>query len=348
MPGDTGAGGVDEQAASNAATQDVTQDASENLWRRRRCSNDKFMVVKAVRIDGELGDGMLRLIVSLQTRVPISDPRESESDMDFSALIERLHSEPAVTITVHSTQGSVPREAGTWMVVWAQGEWGTIGGGHLEFEAMASARALLAQPDAGSAPVEKRFVLGPSLGQCCGGLVVVQLARVTAHDVARLHTAHAQRLKPLALFGGGHVGKALVQVLARLPYAVRWIDSRDEIFPSDVAVQVDCEHSNPVHAAVADLAPHSAVLIMSFSHAEDLDVVMACLQRQRQKGDLPYVGLIGSATKWASFRSRLRARGFTDAECDHVTCPIGVPGIAGKEPEVIAVAVAAQLLQLKP
>jgi xanthine dehydrogenase accessory factor len=110
---------------------------------------------------------------------------------------------------------------------------------------------------------------------------------------------------------------------------------------------VDCEHSNPVHAAVADLAPHSAVLIMSFSHAEDLDVVMACLQRQRQKGDLPYVGLIGSATKWASFRSRLRERGFTEAECDHVTSPIGVPGISGKEPEVIAVAVAAQLLQIR-
>jgi len=195
--------------------------------------------------------------------------------------------------------------------------------------------------------VEQHFVLGPSLGQCCGGEVVVQLARVTAQDIPRLQQAHQRRLQPLALFGGGHVGKALVQVLAPLPFAVRWIDSRDEIFPADIAPQVDCEHSNPVHAAVADLVPQSAVLIMSFSHAEDLDVVMACLQRQRETGDLPYVGLIGSATKWASFRSRLRARGFTEAECDHVTSPIGVPGISGKEPEVIAVAVAAQLLQLR-
>ncbi len=259
--------------------------------------------------------------------------------------MERLRREPAVTLTVQRTRGSVPRETGTWMVVFAHGEWGTIGGGHLEFEAMAHARDML-RGDALAQPVEQHFVLGPSLGQCCGGEVVVQLARVTAQDIPRLQQAHQRRLQPLALFGGGHVGKALVQVLAPLPFAVRWIDSRDEIFPADIAPQVDCEHSNPVHAAVADLVPQSAVLIMSFSHAEDLDVVMACLQRQRETGDLPYVGLIGSATKWASFRSRLRARGFTEAECDHVTSPIGVPGISGKEPEVIAVAVAAQLLQV--
>ena len=93
------------------------------------------------------------------------------------------------------------------------------------------------------------------------------------------------------------------------------------------------------------LASGSRVLIMSFSHAEDLDIVIACLQRLRLRNDLPYVGLIGSKTKWATFRHRLEARGFTGAEMDRVTCPIGVPGIGGKEPEVIAVAVAAQLLQ---
>lgn len=269
--------------------------------------------------------------------------------MLFDSWMQRLQNEPAVTITVHSTQGSVPREAGTWMLVFAQGEWGTIGGGHLEFEAMASARALLSQTHAPQQfeTVEKRFVLGPSLGQCCGGVVVVHLARVSAQDVPGLQHAHRRSLQSVALFGGGHVGKALVQVLGTLPFSVRWIDSRDEIFPKDLPAQIECEHSNPVHAAVADLVPNSRVLIMSFSHAEDLDVVMACLLRQRNRADLPYVGLIGSATKWASFRSRLRERGFSDAECDHVTSPIGVPGIQGKEPEVIAIAVAAQLLQLE-
>jgi xanthine dehydrogenase accessory factor len=96
---------------------------------------------------------------------------------------------------------------------------------------------------------------------------------------------------------------------------------------------------------VASLAPGSRVLIMSFSHAEDLDVLAQCLARQRTQGDLPYIGLIGSQTKWASFRHRLEARGYSAEELAHVTCPIGVPGIEGKEPEVIAVAVAAQLLQ---
>jgi xanthine dehydrogenase accessory factor len=84
---------------------------------------------------------------------------------------------------------------------------------------------------------------------------------------------------------------------------------------------------------------------MSFSHAEDLDIVASCLQRQRDKGDLPFIGLIGSKTKWATFKHRLENRGFTEQELNHVTCPIGIDGIKGKEPEVIAVAVAAQLLQ---
>ncbi len=149
----------------------------------------------------------------------------------------------------------------------------------------------------------------------------------------------------MALFGAGHVGHALVRILRSLPYRVVWVDSRDAVFPVEEQIGVQCEHSDPVQAAVAELPPQSQVLIMSFSHAEDLEVVAQCLLRQRERGDLPFVGLIGSKTKWASFSSRLRKRGFSDAELAHITCPIGVPGITGKEPEVIAVAVAAQLLQ---
>lgn len=257
---------------------------------------------------------------------------------------------PAIWVTVLQAQGSVPRGAGTVMAIFADDFLGTIGGGHLEFEAIAQARHYLHEPGTLPAlPIEKRIALGPSLGQCCGGALVLKFERVTAADEGRLQAILAaqalERFQPLALFGGGHVGKALVKVLAPLPFHVRWIDSRDEIFPSDVAPQVVCEHSNPVHAAVPDLAPNSRVLIMSFSHAEDLDVVAACLLRQRNQHDLPYIGLIGSATKWASFKRRLAERGFSEEECQQVTCPIGVPGIDGKEPEVIAVAVAAQLLQ---
>lgn len=257
--------------------------------------------------------------------------------------LERLACEAAVLVSVQTTQGSVPRGPGTHMLVFARSEAGTIGGGHLEFQALAHARRML---DGELVPTNLRQVLGPSLGQCCGGVVNLAFDRVHADDVARLRTALTPQRIPLALFGGGHVGRAIVNALAPLPFALRWIDSRDEIFPDDVPWGVDCEHSNPVHAAVADLVPGSRVLVMSFSHAEDLDIVIACLKRQREHGDLPFVGLIGSATKWATFRHRLQDRGFSADEIAHITCPIGVPGITGKEPEVIAVAVAAQLLQI--
>jgi xanthine dehydrogenase accessory factor len=256
--------------------------------------------------------------------------------------LQRLQNHDAVLVTVHSSRGSVPREAGAWMAVWPDDALGTVGGGRLELDALSQARTLLAQ---GHGDEVLRYALGPSLGQCCGGEIHLRYEYVSAKDRPRLDAQLASPTVPVALFGGGHVGRALVQVMAALPFAVRWIDSRDEIFPPDAPDNVQCEHSDPVQAAVADLPADARVLIMSFSHAEDLDIVSACLMRQRAQGDLPYVGLIGSKTKWASFRQRLEARGFGAAELAHITCPIGVPGIADKRPEVIAVGVAAQLLQ---
>nr|WP_315495962.1 xanthine dehydrogenase accessory protein XdhC [uncultured Rhodoferax sp.] len=260
-------------------------------------------------------------------------------------LLAQLARADAVLVRVHSSRGSVPREAGAWMAVFADSVLGTVGGGRLELDAIAAARNHLLQ--LGAAPFTQRYALGPSLGQCCGGEVHLQFERITAQDSEGLQQRLQPPRLPVALFGGGHVGQALVDVLGNLPFAVEWIDSRDGIFPAAVPDSVHCEHSEPVHAAVAGLAPQSRVLIMSFSHAEDLDIVAACLTRQRAQGDLPYIGLIGSQTKWATFRHRLEARGFSAAELAHVTCPIGVPGIHDKRPEVIAVAVAAQLLQVQ-
>ncbi len=265
----------------------------------------------------------------------------------IDSLVERLGREPAVLVSVESTQGSVPREAGAWMGVFADGtSVGTVGGGHLEFEAMQMAREVLA----GAALVpSRRFALGPSLGQCCGGVVHLgfELLQPSAAPTTRerlTDAANARRL-PVALFGGGHVGHAIARALAPLPVRLHWIDSRDEVFPTGLPRWVVTEHSAPVQAAVTDLTPQSRVLIMSYSQAEDLDIVAACLQRQRERGDLPYIGLIGSKSKWASFRHRLEARGFSAAELAWVTSPIGVAGVVGKEPEVIAAAVAAQLMQ---
>ncbi|RZI91836.1 MAG: xanthine dehydrogenase accessory protein XdhC [Variovorax sp.] len=261
-------------------------------------------------------------------------------------LLARLATEDAVLVRVTATQGSAPREAGTWMAVWADGLTATIGGGQLEFQAIDVARDILH----GGRSVDEvmRYALGPSLGQCCGGVMFLSYQRISVADMPSLRAELVARLAPVALFGGGHVGAALARLLASLPFSLRWIDSRDGVFPAELPAQVECEHSEPVQDAVAQLAAGSRVLIMSFSHAEDLDIVIACLKRLRERDDLPYIGLIGSKTKWATFRHRLEARGFTEAEMARVTCPIGVPGIGGKEPEVIAVAVAAQLLQGLP
>ena len=260
-------------------------------------------------------------------------------------LCTRLTLEPAVLVMVDATQGSAPREAGTWMAVFADALTGTIGGGHLEHEAISRARAMLQVATPVPQGERMRFALGPSLGQCCGGVVHLAFEAISARDLPILKDRLNPSASPVALFGGGHVGHALARVLVNLPFALTWIDSREGVFPDVVPANVVCEYSDPVQAAVRHLAPGSSVLIMSFSHAEDLDVVAACLERQRKSADLPYIGLIGSRTKWATFRQRLEARGFSAAEMASVTSPIGVPGIKGKEPEVIAIAVAAQLLQ---
>ena len=263
-------------------------------------------------------------------------------------LLNTLKQGAAVLVTVTATRGSVPRDVGAWLAASVDRFVGTIGGGRLELDALALAEEILKSHLAGqqTPALERRFALGPSLGQCCGGEVHLRFELVRASDAPALVTRLAPRYWSLGLFGGGHVGQALVQVLERLPFDVTWVDSRDGVVPQQVPANVRCEHSDPVQAAVADLPPGTRVLIMSFSHAEDLDIVAACLNRQRGQGDLPYIGLIGSHTKWATFSRRLAERGFTEAELAHVTCPIGVPVVKDNRPEIIAVAVAAQLLQV--
>ena len=252
----------------------------------------------------------------------------------------------AILVRVQATQGSVPREAGAWMAVFSDSTVATVGGGRLELDAIAHARALLHMP---SLSRLESYSLGPRLGQCCGGHVTLTFTPVSAQDHASLALELRPTHFPVALFGSGHVGRAIVRVLGLLPVDLTWVDSRDQPFAPDLPDLPDgvyCEHSDPVQGAVAHLVPQSRVLVMSFSHAEDLAIVEACLRRQRVQGDLPFLGLIGSKTKWVTFRHRLKAKGFSEAELARVTCPIGIAGIHDKRPEVIAAAVAAQLLLL--
>jgi xanthine dehydrogenase accessory factor len=201
------------------------------------------------------------------------------------------------------------------------------------------------------------------LGQCCGGVVWLSYVWLASEANWQAWAAQlaSQRI-PVAVFGGGHVGAALIRALAPLPFAVHWIDSREGFLSQPSAALIeDCpasavtrEEIEPVEDAVMHLPEGTQVVIMSFSHAEDLEVVRACLARNRAAlGEgaalpLPFIGLIGSKTKWARFRHRLAALGFDDQALGQVTCPIGLPDIEGKEPAVIAASVAAQLLMGRP
>ncbi len=253
---------------------------------------------------------------------------------------------PAVVVEVTVAQGSVPREAGTRMLVNAAECIGTVGGGHLEWKAIAKARDLLAQ--GGAAAQTEHYPLGPSLGQCCGGAVTLTYAALNAAALARW--PHPEFLFHLQLYGAGHVGRAIVRALAPLPAHVTWIDEREEEFaaapalgePSVAKVERVC--IDTLEAEVHHAAPGAYYLVLTHQHDLDLRITEAVLRR----GDFAYLGLIGSKTKRQRFVHRFEERGIDAAAIARMTCPIGVAGIQGKEPEVIAAAVVAQLLQTPP
>jgi xanthine dehydrogenase accessory factor len=237
----------------------------------------------------------------------------------------------AVLVTVVEVKGSTPREAGAKMVVTRDRIHDTVGGGHLELKAIELARAMLRQQPLPEAPSVHRFPLGPSLGQCCGGEATLLLEPI------RPPAFH------IALFGAGHVGKALVKLLGDIPCRVTWIDPRDNIFPESVPHNVSVAVSDEPEAEIDAVPAGSFVLVMTHSHPLDQRILETALKRD----DFRYIGLIGSATKRARFIGRLKARGLGEAELARLTCPIGIAGAGGKHPAEIAIAVAAQLLQVR-
>ena len=250
--------------------------------------------------------------------------------LDALATAER-NNQPAVLITLLTARGSTPREAGAKMVVSADSLAGTIGGGNLEYQCEAAARTLLAAGAEG--PSTREFPLGPALGQCCGGHVTILFEVLRPPSLT------------IGLFGAGHVGRALVKLLADLPCRVSWIDSRSEALPANLPPNVTPLRVAEPDRAVARLSAGSLVLVMTHDHQLDFEIVAAALRRP----DLGAVGLIGSATKRARFISRLTRLGIAT---DNLICPIGLPGIEGpgvdgKHPAVVAVSVAAQILQIQ-
>jgi xanthine dehydrogenase accessory factor len=246
---------------------------------------------------------------------------------------------PSVLVTVAATKGSVPRGTDAWMIVTPQGFHGSVGGGTLEWKAMAEAQTMLAQR------VEYRmidYVLGPDLGQCCGGRVQIKFKRYDQDTLAYIKGEPDEPHRHTYLFGAGHVGRALVLALALLPFKVLWIDPRPNAFPSAVPQNVTLFQPDDVISVLLDAPRGSLVFVMSHSHTLDLAIVDAALRN----ANISHVGLIGSATKRARFEKRLHEAGVNQPRISSLICPIGVSGIASKHPSAIATAVAAQVLQL--
>jgi xanthine dehydrogenase accessory factor len=286
----------------------------------------------------------------------------------------------AALVSVHDVKGSAPREAGACMVVRPDGAFrGTIGGGQLEFLMLGIARDMLEKGERRARLVDQ--ALGPDLGQCCGGRVKILIETFDRRDLEEVEPlvqaeeegvfevecrfvggrvvrdlssavgddkatqwreSHGEDRTPVLLFGAGHVGRALVLALAPLPFSVRWLDDREDAFPSHVPVNAAAVHMRDPAAEIAAAPAHAVILVMTHDHPLDMAVAAAALSR-----GFPYVGLIGSASKRARFEKRFRELGLTERQIRTLVCPIGLPGIKAKEPAVIAASVAAQLLQVR-
>jgi xanthine dehydrogenase accessory factor len=291
---------------------------------------------------------------------------------------------PVAMVTIVEVKGSAPREPGIRMLVSANDLIGTIGGGHLEWRGMDIARAMLNEGKE-QRRIE-RIPLGPALGQCCGGVVQLAFEVLGKDDLLWLDAVEAafaagkplQRTVPalgavtatesravipsvtleadgswtdtlvpdemhVVLFGAGHVGHALVKVLANLPCRVHWVDERDTLFPAGLPDNVEAEASDTPEAVVAQAPAGSYFLVMTHSHALDQTLCEEIFRRT----DFAYFGLIGSKTKRARFEHRLADYGVDPARFPEMTCPMGVSGITDKAPAMIAVAIVAQLLQVR-
>jgi len=286
-----------------------------------------------------------------------------------------------VMVTVASTVGSTPREVGSKMIVTADQLFGTIGGGNLEFQACRIARDQLGES---STQRIKRFPLGAGLGQCCGGLVnllfepcvgacdwiaaaieyvrldkewvrIVPMSEVDSRVEVRaldgedntglldnyfIEVNRSNDIE-LILFGAGHVGRAIVDTMSALPVRIRWVDNRDDEFPDSVPDNVEIVCTDSPEAEV-DLAKANAYfLVLTHDHALDQLLAEQILKRE----DFAYFGLIGSQGKRRLFETRMQRRGIDTDKFDRMTCPIGIEGIHSKQPALIAISVAAQIMQ---
>ena len=234
----------------------------------------------------------------------------------------------AILVEVREARGSAPRQAGTRMLVSAADFAGTVGGGHLEWHAIATARSMLEHAEL--APSSQHYPLGPALGQCCGGAVTLRYSRL---DAGALNAwPEPEPRFELQLYGAGHVGRAIVRALAALHVRIDWIDEREEEFRGDALAPLAGAKAlirtlcvDAVEAEVRNAHPGAFYLVLTHQHDLDLRITEEILRR----GDFAYLGLIGSKTKRRRFVHRFEQRGIAAETIARMTCPIGVPGIMG-------------------
>ena len=255
---------------------------------------------------------------------------QNNSVVNWVQAVQQLQEqgEDYVLLTLLGSRGSTPRESGTKMVVSADANFGTIGGGHLEFKAMEIAANMLNGAD--DQQKIEYFPLGPALGQCCGGSTTVLFESFKGSKLN------------IMLFGAGHVGLALTGILQQLPCKLHWVDNRDSLHPELLPTNIIPVISENPADEVAEMPPGSYFLIMTHNHQLDYEILEAVLKR----GDARYVGLIGSDTKWRRFKMRMEHRGHTAEFYQQVHCPVGLAEVPGKRPIEVAVSVAGELIAI--
>jgi len=234
-----------------------------------------------------------------------------------------------VLITILGVGGSTPRNSGTKMVVALDETFDTIGGGHLEYKAIKKAQELL-QKNTDSQLIE-HFQLGSQLGQCCGG------------NVSVLFESFASNSVHIAVFGAGHVGQALIPMLAGLPCRVTWIDNRESQFPESLEQYLNVTKllTDDPASEVSLMPSNTLYVVMTHNHQLDFDITHAVLKRE----DFHYLGLIASDTKWRRFQQRYKHRDIESSLVERMNCPIGLKQVVGKWPMEVAVSIAGELIE---
>ena len=246
-----------------------------------------------------------------------------------------------VLITIMGVSGSTPRNSGTKMLLTEKETFDTIGGGHLEYKAIAHAQKMLReclQSGQNSQSLE-HFQLAAQLGQCCGGTATVFFECFSANAVN------------IMLFGAGHVGQALVQILSSLPVKVTWVDERAEQFSQ-------CTHLTSINnittvvtddpcGEISTMPTNSYFIVMTHNHQLDFELCQTLLKGADSKEfNFNYLGLIASNTKWRRFQQRFAHQDIDEQLVEKIHCPIGLSAVKGKKPMEVAVSIAGELISL--